>query len=89
MSKTKHCFVIMPFSQTTDEHGEEYWTAHFERFLKPTIEEVGLEARRSEPLRGDLVSEIVKELVVCPIVIADLTDLNANVFWELGVRQSF
>ena len=24
------CFVIMPFSQTTDTHTEEYWTDHFD-----------------------------------------------------------
>ncbi|MFA4936500.1 MAG: hypothetical protein WC568_11750, partial [Candidatus Methanoperedens sp.] len=29
------------------------------------------------------------DLVVSPIVVADLTDKNANVLWELGVRQSF
>lgn len=90
MTKPTPCFVIMPFSQTTDKHTEEYWTANFENFLKPTIEEIsGLEACRSEPLRGDIIKEIIKELAFCPVAIADLTDLNANVFWELGVRQSF
>jgi len=80
----------MPFSKTTDEHTEKYWTDHFEDFLKPTIEECpGLEARRSEPLRGDVLKQIITELVVCPLVVADMTDLNVNVFWELGVRQSF
>lgn len=87
--KRTPCFVIMPFSETTDKHTEKYWTAHFEDFLKPAIEECGLEARRSEPLRGDILKQIITELVVCPIVIADMTDLNVNVFWELGVRQSF
>ena len=28
-------------------------------------------------------------MVTAPIVVADLTDHNSNVFWELGVRQSF
>ena len=84
------CFVIMPFSKTTVEHTEEYWTRHFESFLKPLIEENrNLEARRSQPLRGDLVRQIITDLVVSPVVVADLTDNNANVFWELGVRQSF
>ena len=29
----------MPFSKTTEEHTEEYWTSQFETFLKPLIEE--------------------------------------------------
>jgi hypothetical protein len=84
------CFVIMPFSKTTDEHTEDYWTEHFENFLKPLIEEnPKLEARRSEALRGDILKQIITDLVVSPIVVADLTDNNTNVYWELGVRQSF
>lgn len=80
----------MPFSKTTEKHTEEYWTKHFEHFLKPTIEECPeLEALRSEPLRGDVLKQIITNIVNCPVVVADLTDWNPNVFWELGVRQSF
>lgn len=86
----KTCFVIMPFSKTTDEHTAEYWTKHYENFLKPLIEEnPNLEARRSKELRGDILNEIITDLVTSPIVVANLTDKNANVFWELGIRQSF
>ncbi len=83
------CFVIMPFSGTTDKHTDEYWKNHFESFLKPLIEECNLEARRSEALRGDILRQIITDLVVSRVVVADLTDYNPNVYWELGVRQSF
>jgi hypothetical protein len=84
------CFVIMPFSKTTDEHTEDYWTKHFVNFLKPLLEEnPNLEAHRSEALRGDILRQIITSLVTAPIVVADLTDHNCNVFWELGIRQSF
>ena len=84
------CFVIMPFSKTSEEHTEVYWTEHFDSFLKPTIEEVqGVRAVRSEALRGDILRQIITNLVTFPIVVADLTDYNPNVYWELGVRQSF
>jgi len=88
-TKRRHCFVIMPFSKTTDKHTEEYWNKHYESFLKPVIEECELEAHRSEPLRADVLRQIISDLVVSPVVVADLTDRNPNVFWELGVRQSF
>lgn len=88
--KRKRCFVIMPFSKTSKEHTEEYWTKHFRTFLKPLIEECPeVKAYRSEPLRGDVLKQIITELVVSPIVVADLTDRNPNVFLELGIRQSF
>ena len=85
----KRCFVILPFSQTTDEHTEDYWTKHYERFLKPLIEECQLEAHRSTALRGDITRQIILDLFESCVVVADLTDGNLNVYWELGVRQSF
>lgn len=84
------CFVIMPFSQTSEKHTEEYWTNHYEKCIRLFIESGHpLIAERSSPLRGDIVRQIITNLVTVPIVVADLTDANPNVYWELGVRQSF
>jgi len=81
----------MPISKTTDVHNEEYWTRHYENFLVPLAKEVddSLQVSRSKALRGDILHAIIKDLIFSAIVIADLTDGNSNVFWELGVRQSF
>lgn len=84
------CFVIMPFSKTNEKHAEEYWNRHYNDFLKPLIEiNKSLKADRSAALRGNILGQIITDLVTAPIVVADLTDYNPNVFWELGVRQSF
>jgi hypothetical protein len=49
-------------------------------FLKPLIEKIeDLEAFRSEPLRGNIASQIITDLVNSDIVVADLTDHNPNV----------
>lgn len=89
MTDKKRCFVIMPFSETK-HHNQEYWTRHFESYLKPLIERnKNLEAFRSEPLRGNIASQIITDLVHSDIIVADLTDHNPNVLWELGVRQSY
>ena len=86
----QRCFVIMPFSKTSEKHTKEYWTNHYKTFIKPLIEsEHPLIAERSAPLRGDILRQIITDLVTVPIVVADLTDANPNVYWELGVRQSF
>jgi hypothetical protein len=80
----------MPFSGTSSTHTEAYWTSHFEHILKPLIEEIpDLQTRRSQPLRGDILRQIIADLIVSSVVVADLTDHNPNVLWELGVRQSF
>jgi hypothetical protein len=80
----------MPFSASSKRHTEDYWNRHFEFFLKPLIETGNeLEAFRSTPLRQEIVRQIVSDLVFSHIVVADLTDNNPNVYWELGVRQSF
>lgn len=86
----KRVFVIMPFSKTIDEHTEDYWTQHFDWFLKPLIEECEeLNAIRSEALHGDILRQIITDLIISPIVVADITDNNPNVYWELGIRHSF
>ncbi|MFX0075023.1 MAG: hypothetical protein ACFE96_06240 [Candidatus Hermodarchaeota archaeon] len=90
IEKDISCFVIMPFSQSSEKHTEKYWTNHFNEFLKPTIEELPeIKVFRIEVLREDILDTIINNLVVADIVIADITDHNPNVFWELGVRQSF
>ena len=79
----------MPFSSTASCSGE-HWTWIFENLFKPAVEEgnLDLECRRSAPTRGSLISGIVNDLRTAHVVIADLTDRNANVFYEMGVRHS-
>jgi hypothetical protein len=89
-NERRKCFVIMPFSKTTDLHTDEYWNKHYINFLKPLIESSHIfKAVRSEALRGDILRQIITDLITTPLVVADLTDANPNVYWELGVRQSF
>lgn len=80
----------MPFSKTKKNHTKEYWDNHFSSYLKPLIESCSeIEAFRSVPLRQDILRQIINDLVFSHIVVADLTDSNPNVYWELGVRLSF
>jgi hypothetical protein len=90
MEYYEKCFVIMPFGETSDEHSEEYWTNHFEDFLKPAIREnLDIPVERAPAIKTGVLRDIIHNLIFAKIVIADITDLHATVFWELGVRQSF
>ena len=87
MKLIQKCFIILPFSQTTEEHTEDYWTNHFNHFLKPIIhDKTKIIVELSEPMRTGVLQDIIKNLIFSSVVIADITDLNPNVMWELGVR---
>jgi len=88
------CFVILPFGKTTDKHDEKYWEDHFEKFIKPAVERaadgqklLGYEARLANPPGGGIIESVFKNLQDADVVLADLTDFNPNVVYELALRQ--
>lgn len=46
------------------------------------------DCRRSVATRGNIIGEIVRDVNDAYVALADLTDRNANVFYELGVRHA-
>jgi hypothetical protein len=82
------CFVIMPFV----EHDEDRYDAGFfkevlKSLLTPAITKAGLEVRTAQRLGSDLIqSTIINELLAADLVLADLTEHNPNVLFELGMR---
>lgn len=85
----KICYVIMPFSKTRS-CSEEEWTRIFEDLIKPAVEQAGLGyvCRRSEATTGSIIKQIIEHLHDSDVVVADVTNQNANVFYELGVRHA-
>ena len=87
MKNDKKVFVIMPFSKTSSKNESE-WTDIFINLFKPTFEECGYSCERLVPDTGSLIKSIINKLNTSWIVLADITDRNANVMYELGVRHS-
>jgi len=85
----KRCFVIMPFSETSERHTEAYWTNFFTAFLKPRIERLGYTCLRSQAQPSSIIKDILQELFEADLVISVLTDHNENVWYELGIRHVF
>lgn len=88
-------FVIMPFGQTTDHRNEEYWSEHFNHFLKPAVEAstdghtlLGYIAVRSNPAGGGIVGDVFDNLQKSEVVLAELTDFGPSVMYELGIRHT-
>jgi len=85
MNKT--CFVIMPFSRTSEKHDEEYWNEFF-IMIKNIMEDKGFVCNRSEVGPYKLFAQILEKIENSDVVIAVLTDYNANVWYELGIRHT-
>jgi hypothetical protein len=83
----KKAFVIMPFSETAS-CTKAQWTEIFEDIFRPAFLDLGYACERAKPSIGNLTGSIVEQLRTSRIALADLTDRNPNVFYELGVRHA-
>ena len=83
MSQEKTVFVIMPFSATRTATAEQ-WTETYEHIFRPAIEFSGFLCRKAQVSTGSLITSIIDDLRTARIVLADITDQNPNVFYELA-----
>ena len=76
------CLAIMPFGG--------YFDDYYLRVFKPGIEEAGLEPHRADDLfrPGSITNDICAYTRKAKIVLADLTERNPNVFYELGLAHA-
>ena len=85
------CFVIMPIGNEREEP-ERYrkWKKIYDDIVKPPIQKAGLECIRADEITdpASINRDIIEHLFKADIVIADLTEKNPNVFYELGVRHA-
>ena len=61
-----------------------------EHIIRPVVESCGYKAVRADemPEPGIIANQIIRHVVDDPLVIADLTGQNANVFYELAIRHA-
>lgn len=76
------CFMIMPFGGWFDKYYEDIY--------KPAIEEAGFIAKRADDLYrpGNIVNDIWTYTKEASVILADLTNKNPNVFYELGLAHA-
>lgn len=75
-------FVLMPFDDDFDDV--------FEQLIRRPLESVGYEVRRADSLfnQQQILKDVVKGIADATIVIADVTGLNGNVLYELGLAHA-
>lgn len=82
MTESKTAFVLMPFRDDLREVYAEIY--------RPACEANGLKCWRVDEITrpGSITRDIVDGIFDADVIIADLTDRNPNVFYELGIAHA-
>lgn len=82
------CFVIMPFVERHEEHSPGFFEEVLASLIIPAAKKAGFVVRTANRHGSDVIqSTIVNELLKADLVVADLTEHNPNVLFELGMRM--
>lgn len=82
-------FVIMPFVEKTPDRAKGFFTEVLRSLITPAAIDAGFNVETANRQGSDIIqSTIVNELLEADLVIADLTDHNPNVLFELGLRMA-
>ena len=90
-STHKTCFVIMPFDERIDAKGNSIdFDDVFEYIIKPPLESMEVEVIRCDklPNAGSIHRDMLHHIFNDELAVVDITMLNPNVFYELGVRHT-
>lgn len=82
LAKRPQAFVIMPFKNPYNEY--------YKDILKPAIQDIGYDCVRSDEIYspGAFLQTIWQQIVLADVMIAEMTDMNPNVLYELGLAHS-
>lgn len=87
---TESCFLICPIGEPDSEtrRRSDKWVRHV---VNPVVvKEFGYEPLRADemPNSGIITNQVIQALFESSLVIADLTESNPNVFYELALRHA-
>jgi len=89
MAKKKICFVIAPIGEEESEVRKRS-DQILKHVIEPPASECGYKAVRADKIDkpGVITSQVIQHVVEDPLIIADLTGHNPNVFYELAIRHA-
>lgn len=89
VSPPKECFVVCPIgaagSETRKRSDQVY-----RHVISASLQPLGYKVTRGDSIEqtGQITSQVIDKVLEADLVVADLTDQNANVFYELAVRHA-
>jgi len=89
MAEVRECFVISPIGEAESETRKRSDQV-LRHIIRPAVEECGYKAVRADEIDkpGIITSQVIQHVVSDPLVIADLSETNPNVFYELAIRHA-
>ena len=88
----KTCFVIMGFGVKTDFRSGRKLNLDktYEHIIKPVFEELDFHCFRADEIKhsGVIDKHMFEHIVKADFVIADISTLNPNSIYELGIRHA-
>ena len=89
MAEVRECFVISPIGEAESETRKRSDQV-IRHIIRPAVEECGYKAVRADEIDkpGIITSQVIQHVVSDPLVIADLSETNPNVFYELAIRHA-
>ncbi len=89
MPEEKQCFVIAPIGEAESDTRKRS-DQILKHIIAPAAKSCGYKAIRADQISepGIITSQVIQHIVDDPLVIADLTGRNPNVFYELAIRHA-
>lgn len=81
------CFVVMPFRERNEKYAKGFFDEVLQNLITPAGCDAGFNVRTANRKGSDIIqSTILNDLLNADLVLADLTEHNPNVLFELGMR---
>lgn len=87
----KKCFVIMPFGKKKDIDGCEVdFDYVYHELIYKAVKDLGVDCERCDEIidTGSIHKKMFRGIFDADVSVVDITSLNPNVFYELGVRHA-
>lgn len=80
--KNNKAFILMPFSESLNDV--------YTFLIKGALAEAGYQVKRADDIKSqsNILEDIIKGIIDSDLIVADLTDSNANVYYELGIAHA-
>ena len=88
-NQEKQCFVISPIGEP-DSETRKRSDQVLQHVVRPAANSCGYKAVRADEIDkpGIITSQVIQHVVNADLVVADLTERNPNVFYELAIRHA-